>query len=573
MEAIMKIRNAAKIFILLLLTLILALPSFAVNTCTDTVFYSSNDPENYVRFTIDGNEMIVDGIIPVEGLNRVLICTSDTVDFDVFTQVIQAKPGEYFKKRMPLKTSLDSSTIRIFIGTENSGDKFIGFINDEVIIESSGDSYRFSVSPELNNNLEWNAKWADPKDFLIPDDLSTLDGDSALLLISYDKLTTVNENKTAFVNAISDAITRLRKKGNEIVAGAENDYEKARLLSEWVSKNIYYDKDFTSGKTDKVYFYPLEVLEKRYTICEGYARLLNAYLLTQNIPSMIVRTYSLGVDTAGSHFTGDENIVETNHAHVSAYIDGRWVTMDPTWDSLMEYSDGKFLDGYSISSYFDITDERLAWTHKIMYRPTSAESTQTVTDNPPKQQDAPSDWAEKEVNSAIGYGLVPDDLRCDYREKITREKFCRLVMNMLVKYTGAADIDGLLAKAGKTVDSGMFSDTNDPSVLAAATLGIVNGTGDGKFSPNGSLTREQAATMLSRAANVLGIKSTGSAVTFADEDGISGWAVDSVRFISTLVSSEDSKVMGGVGDNKFSPKGSYTTEQSILTVYRMFMCK
>lgn len=42
-------------------------------------------------------------------------------------------------------------------------------------------------------------------------------------------------------------------------------------------------------------------------------------------------------------------------------------------------------------------------------------------------------------------------------------------------------------------------------VGAASKAGIVNGVGNGKFNPQGAITREQAATMLARASKTLGL--------------------------------------------------------------------
>ena len=50
----------------------------------------------------------------------------------------------------------------------------------------------------------------------------------------------------------------------------------------------------------------------------------------------------------------------------------------------------------------------------------------------------------------------------------------------------------------KSVDKATvsFSDTEDEDVLLCASLGVVNGVGNGKFAPQQQLTRQQAASML-----------------------------------------------------------------------------
>ena len=95
-------------------------------------------------------------------------------------------------------------------------------------------------------------------------------------------------------------------------------------------------------------------------------------------------------------------------------------------------------------------------------------------------------------------------------------------------------------------------------------MGIVNGVGNGNFNPNGQLTREQAAVMLARLANVIGQPLPQSTPTFADNAQISSWAFEAVGQAQAV------GIMGGVGDNRFAPSGDYTREQSIVTILRLF---
>ncbi|MCL2235372.1 MAG: S-layer homology domain-containing protein, partial [Defluviitaleaceae bacterium] len=108
------------------------------------------------------------------------------------------------------------------------------------------------------------------------------------------------------------------------------------------------------------------------------------------------------------------------------------------------------------------------------------------------------------------------------------------------------------------------NDTNDINVQKMGYLGVVTGVGEGNFNPNGQLTREQAAVMLVRLADAIGMPLPPAQPTFADNSAISSWAVDAVGAI------QSAGIMGGVGDNQFAPQGDYTREQSIITVLRLF---
>ena len=186
--------------------------------------------------------------------------------------------------------------------------------------------------------------------------------------------------------------------------------------------------------------------------------------------------------------------------------------------------------------------------------------------------DTPSSWAQKEVSKAVELGLVPDDLQGDYTAAITREEFCVLVM-------GLADIFPVVEEEEEAVEeeaveedeeaveeepAGPFEDTDNEFVIAAYELGIVNGKAEGIFDPNGSITRQEAAAMLTRAAKVFGMDTAAAASAFADADKIATYAKNSVNFVF------EQGVMNGTGDNQFSPAGTYTREQSIMTGLRLF---
>ena len=166
----------------------------------------------------------------------------------------------------------------------------------------------------------------------------------------------------------------------------------------------------------------------------------------------------------------------------------------------------------------------------------------------------PSSWAKDQVGLAIDAGIVPQALQSRYTDTATRADFCALVVALIEEYWGEA------ITAEET-----FTDTDDINVRKAATLGIVQGVGNGAFNPNGELTREQAATMLERTYQVSRrILQGGGASSFADSSSVSPWAADAVAKM------ENSGIMTGVGNNRFDPQGPYSREQSIMTMYRLY---
>lgn len=173
----------------------------------------------------------------------------------------------------------------------------------------------------------------------------------------------------------------------------------------------------------------------------------------------------------------------------------------------------------------------------------------------------PSAWAEPEINAAESAGILPDALKVSWDMPISREDFCVLVMQALHKKGIAADDPSI---------SDPFTDTNHEDVVEAYALGIVNGVGNGQFAPDKSITREEAAKMLWKAAVLLGYQATDELLSFADQNEISDWALESVNAISSI-SGAGRPIMQGTGNNRFSPKGSYTREQAAATVYRLYI--
>ncbi len=78
--------------------------------------------------------------------------------------------------------------------------------------------------------------------------------------------------------------------------------------------------------------------------------------------------------------------------------------------------------------------------------------------------------------------------------------------------------------------------------------------------------------MLMRAAKVIGL-APGEAVAFSDTASLPAWAKDGVDFVSGLSDpTTGNKVMGGTGNNRFSPEATYTREQAYLTMLRLHNC-
>jgi len=87
---------------------------------------------------------------------------------------------------------------------------------------------------------------------------------------------------------------------------------------------------------------------------------------------------------------------------------------------------------------------------------------------------------------------------------------------------------------------------------------LMNGTGDGKFSPEGTLTRAQLVTILYRVENEPAVELKG---TFSDVPADS-WYSKAVEW------AEANGIVNGIGGGKFAPEAVITREQIATILYR-----
>ena|GEM_PF-2133026 len=170
---------------------------------------------------------------------------------------------------------------------------------------------------------------------------------------------------------------------------------------------------------------------------------------------------------------------------------------------------------------------------------------------------AVSPWAVEYVNEALAKNLVPNTLltqsnvqRC-LTLPVTRAEFAALAVRLYE--TNNDEITGRVS----------FTDTRDVNVEKLAYIGVITGVGDNRFSPNRTLTREEAAVILSRLSYAMGQPLPIQTANFADGD-ISSWAIDGIGQVHSA------GIMGGVGGNMFAPQQSFSREQSIITILRLY---
>ena len=229
------------------------------------------------------------------------------------------------------------------------------------------------------------------------------------------------------------------------------------------------------------------------------------------------------------------------------------------------------------------------------------DGTDSVTETPVTEPETPvvdtdatsvtySNWAAEDIITAISMGYLDDDpdvfgyqpavtdlLGSDYTKAITRGQFAALAIRYYETLMG--NITGEDYTIAVNPGDDVFADsTGDTNMAKAYTLGILGGynsadTRSGVYvGPNDNITREQAATMLTRLMEKLivafdSVGRTGWSVWYADNlpftDEIADWAYDGVRAVYGV------GAMTGTSGTTFSAKDNYTIEQSIVTIMRI----
>jgi len=219
------------------------------------------------------------------------------------------------------------------------------------------------------------------------------------------------------------------------------------------------------------------------------------------------------------------------------------------------YIDDKSTAHWLNDSVYDRVNEVLCFStnHFSTYGVGYKEDTPTFID-------IANHWAKEDIEFVIKHGLFggTSDTTFSPDIAVTRGMFVTVL--------------GRLANADVGIyKESSFTDVKDDAYYIgyiewARENRIVNGTGDGTFAPNQSITREQMAVIMQNYAKIIGftLLEVYGDDTFVDSDNISAFAKDAVRQIRMA------GVIGGKNGNIFDPQGT-ATRAEVSAVLRRFM--
>ena len=173
---------------------------------------------------------------------------------------------------------------------------------------------------------------------------------------------------------------------------------------------------------------------------------------------------------------------------------------------------------------------------------------------------APNAWYKDAVQYAYDNGLMTGVSANEFapEQTTTRAETC----SMLARLEGV-----------ESAESAGFADVaaNDwyaTAVNWAAASGITSGTGDGNFSPNTAITREQLAAILMNYAQYKGqdVSARATLDTYSDATAISSWANDVMSWAVA------EGLISGVTADTLQPQGAATRAQ-VAAILQRFLCK
>ncbi len=166
------------------------------------------------------------------------------------------------------------------------------------------------------------------------------------------------------------------------------------------------------------------------------------------------------------------------------------------------------------------------------------------------------DWAYEAINYLAEEGVLAGkgDGKFYPNDTVTREEFVKIIVEAFKIYNKHATTN--------------FDDVAEDRwsytyVASGVHAGIIQGISDTEFNPAGTMTRQDMAVIMNRAAKLLGLDLSGNSGMFADHASIASYAKDAVGALA------NAGIINGMGDNSFVPLGTVTRAQAAKVAYEL----
>lgn len=143
------------------------------------------------------------------------------------------------------------------------------------------------------------------------------------------------------------------------------------------------------------------------------------------------------------------------------------------------------------------------------------------------------------------------------------------IANNITRAEAASMLNRMVGKTA-TQKANHFKDMNASNwfyknMMNLYSLGYINGTSNTTISPNKTITREEAFTIIARIAKDKGIERKG-ALRFKDEEAVAPWAKDSIRYLA------DTGIIKGA-NGKVNPKSPISRAEFATVLYQLELAK
>ncbi len=165
-----------------------------------------------------------------------------------------------------------------------------------------------------------------------------------------------------------------------------------------------------------------------------------------------------------------------------------------------------------------------------------------------------STWAIDELNTANDKGLIPPIFgKENLKSNITRKEFAHVAVKLYERLAG---------KKAEKASKNPFTDTKDEEVLKAYNVGVTQGTSETTFAPDTEITREQMATMITRALEKAGVDVSVDLTKvkeFTDDSEMHNWSRGAIYFMAEkgIINGVDTKAY------RYGVKNNASREQAL----------
>ena len=323
---------------LLVVVMILLILTASVSAEGGRTFQFTNYPQENIFLTLAGGTLIVENL-------------PDTAAFrTIYISVVNVNGRGHMEAKASRRSD---GSVMMPLGNPESGEYCL-----ELYFSVGGDAYNSYI---FGNDLRFR-KENGLYSFL---DAPTLEHNRKVF-----ESARTDDEVLAFYLTTSDGVqsadTTIVKLAHEITKDFAKDYDKALAVHDWVCANLWFDTDaVTSGK--RIAGDALSALKSRRAVCEGYTNLTAALLRAAGIPAKVVQGYGLLPNEPEGWTAQKLSGAAANHVWNEAYIDGRWVIIETTWDSGNEYENNIKVhnDGVYSHRYFDATIEAFSADHRL----------------------------------------------------------------------------------------------------------------------------------------------------------------------------------------------------------------